>query len=133
MPSLIGAQLGGGAPGTTTQNYLLTVPTSKFGTRELAVVVVELTDVETNWEDTDSLFTRTVRAIQQHAEVYTVFQPANARLTLLVSADTQPQDTNDQAGDGNRNTYFEEALADAGITGHSVWNASVYGSSINYD
>ena len=133
MPSLIGAPLGGGAPGTTTQNYLLTVPTSKFGTRELAVLVVELTDVQTNWEDTDSLFTRTVRAVQQHAEVYTVFPPGNNQLTLLVSADTQPQDENNQAGDGNRNSYFEDILSDAGITGADVWNASVYGTSINWD
>jgi hypothetical protein len=133
MPSLIGAPLGGGAPGTTTQNYLVTVPTSKFGTRELAVVIVELNGIGTNYEDSDSLFTQTVRAIQQNAEVYTVFNPSSNRLALLVAADTLPQDAGDEAGDGNRISYLNNVLTDAGITGHDVFNAEINGTNINYD
>jgi len=116
-----------------SENYLLTIPTSKFGTRELAVVVVELNNVGIDTGDVNSLFTRTVRAIQQNAEVYTVFEPSSTRLTLLVAADTLPQDDGDAAGDGNSISYLNNVLTSAGITGHGVFNAAINGTSISYD
>ena len=115
-----------------TANYLVTLPTSKFGTRELAVVVLEVTGIETNYEDPASLFSRSVRAIQQNVEVFAVFTPASGTATLLVAADTMPQDDGDEAGDGNANSYLSDALDAAGVSG-TVWNAIIEGDIINYD
>ena len=133
MPSLIGVP---GADGQMSSgaaaNYLITTPTSKFGTRELAAVILDVTDISVDWQDPDSIFTRAVRGIQQNVEVYAVFNPSGSLCTLLVSADTMPQDDGDEAGDGNRNTYLEDAMAAAGIQGN-VWNASISGGSINWD
>lgn len=124
MPSLIGDDI--------AKHYLVTLPTSKFGTRELAVVVLEIDDIQINFEDPSSLFSRAVRAIQQNAEVYTVFNPSANRCTLLVAADTMPQDDGDEAGDGSSNSYLQSVLDKAGVTGY-VWNAQINGTSINYD
>jgi hypothetical protein len=124
MPSLIGT--------TLTANYLKTAPTSKFGTRELAVVVLEITDIQVNSADSGSLFTRAVRAIQQNVEVFAVFEPSGSRCTLLVAADTMPQDAGDEAGDGNANSYLADILDRADVAG-TVWNAEIVGDNINYD
>jgi hypothetical protein len=124
MPSLLNT--------TVTANYLRTVPTSKFGTRELAVVVLDVSGIDTDWEDSGSLFTRAVRAIQQNVEVFAIFNPSGNQVTLLVAADTMPQDDGDEAGDGNSNNYLEDVLNAAGVSG-SVWNASIDGDNINYD
>lgn len=124
MPSLIGDDI--------AKHYLVTLPTSRFGTRELAVVVLDITDIQINFEDPASLFSRAVRAIQQHVEVYTVFNPSSNRCTLLVAADTMPQDDGEEAGDGNSNSYLSDVLSNAGISA-TVWNAQVNGTSINYD
>ena len=130
MPSLIGYTNENGVQ--VTANYLKTLPTTKFGTRELAVVVLEINNIEDNYEDPASLFTRSIRAIQQNVEVFGVFNPASNRCTLLVAADTMPQDDGDEAGDGNRNNYLDSVLSSAGVSG-SVWNASINGDNINYD
>lgn len=133
MPSLIGvAGADGQISSGAAANYLITTPTSKFGTRELAVIVLEVTDLDVDWQDQDSTFTRAVRGIQQNVEVYTVFEPSGNFCTLLVATDTMPQDDGDTAGDGGSNGYLQDALDVAGISG-TVWNASLTGSNINYD
>jgi hypothetical protein len=124
MPSLIGT--------TVTANYLKTQPTTRFGTRELAVVVLEVAGIGTNQNDANSLFTRAIRAIQQNVEVFGVFDPSGNFCTILVAADTMPQDEGDEAGDGNANSYLGSVLTAAGITG-TVWNAEISGDNINYD
>jgi hypothetical protein len=124
MPSVLGTMI--------TDNYLKTFPTTKFGTRELAVVVLEITNVQVDFEDPASLFSRSVRAIQQNVEVFAVFQPSGSRVTLLVAADTMPQDDGDEAGDGNSNNYLQDVLINSGISA-TVWNASINGDNINYD
>ena len=75
MPSLIGT--------TVTANYLKTVPTTQFGTRRLSVIniaIAGLTDGATpdSYTLSDSLFSKSVRALQQTAEVWAVFTPVDA-------------------------------------------------------
>lgn len=124
MPSLIGNYV--------ANNYLLSEPTTQLGTRVLKPMVLYVTGIATNPDTANSLFTRTVRALQQNVELYAVFTPDNNRLTVLVASDTTPQDNTTDEANNNRNAYLEIALSNAGITAE-VWNASIVGSSLNWN
>lgn len=124
MPSLIDSTLG--------QNYLKTVPSTQFGTRKLKPMVLYVTGVGTNYQNTDSLFSQTVRALQQNVELYAVFTPNSDRLTVLVASDTTPQDNATDEDNNNRDAYLELVLANAGVTAE-VWNATIVGSSLNWN
>lgn len=78
--------------GTVVANYLKTQPSSQFGTRNLAVLKVAIDGVFTNYAAADSLFSKSVRAIQQTAELYAVFTPVNDTTDyfhVIVASDTQ--------------------------------------------
>jgi hypothetical protein len=132
MPSVIGVPLGGGAYGSVTTNYLRTKPSTRFGTRELAAIVIGYNGVENNYEDSDSDYSRIVRALQQNVELYAVFTPRNDTFVVLVSADTTPQDDGDNPGDGNRNSHLQNIIFKGGYS-VDVFNASINGDTINYD
>ena len=123
MPSLIGNYIAG--------NYLLSEATTQLGTRKLKPLVLYVTGIETNSADANSLFSRTVRALQQHVELYAVFNPAGDRLTVMVASDTTPQDNTTDEDNNERNGYLEDALLEGGITAE-VWNATINGSSLNW-
>ena len=123
MPSLIGS--------TVTANYLKASPSTQFGTRKLALEVVNVGGVGDNAGDSNSTFAQVVRALQQNVEVYAVFEPNGNQVSVLVSADTTPFGDG-QAGDGSRNSYLEDVLGNAGFEAE-VWNASISGDNINYD
>jgi hypothetical protein len=125
MPSLIGNYIAG--------NYLLSDPTTQLGTRVLKPLAVFVTGIGTNPANADSLFTRTVRALQQNVELYAVFNPSGDWLTVLVASDTTPQDNTTDEANNNRNAYLEDALLEAGISGSEVWNATINGNSISYN
>jgi hypothetical protein len=69
MPSLLGTDV--------TTNYLKTIPTTQFGTRRLSVINIAVADVFVNFANANSLFTKSVRALQQTAEVWSVFTPVD--------------------------------------------------------
>jgi len=84
MPSLVGS--------TVAANYLKAKPSTQFGTRQLAVLNIAQDGVFVNHANADSLFSKTVRALQQTAEVWAVFTPVDAgtdSFNVIISADSQ--------------------------------------------
>ena len=77
---------------TVSANYLKTLPSSQFGTRHLEVVNIAIDGVFVNYANSDSLFSKAVRALQQTAEVYAVFTPVDAgtdSFNAIIATDTQ--------------------------------------------
>ena len=81
MPSHIGTDV--------AANYLKADPSTQFGTRQLSVLNIAQTGVETNYADSNSLFSKTIRAIQQTAEVWAVFTPTTDAVKVIISTDSQ--------------------------------------------
>ena len=129
MPSLVGT--------TIARNYEKAIETSKMGTRELAVLVVDMnTDVYAGYTDSNSLFAKAVRSLQTTVEMYAVFPPAASAgeiFTMLVAADTLPQDSGDVIGDGNKLNAVSTIVSNATGASVNVWNGNLAGDSISYD
>ncbi len=73
-------------------NYLVSKPSTQFGTRQLTVLKVEIAGVFVNYANSDSLFSKSVRAIQQTAEVWAVFTPVDDTTDyfhVIIATDTQ--------------------------------------------
>ncbi len=84
MPSLVGS--------TVAANYLKAAPSSQFGTRHLAVLNIAIADVFVDYANADSLFSKSVRALQQTAEVSAVFTPVDGSpdsFNVVIATDTQ--------------------------------------------
>ena len=84
MPSLIG--------NTVAANYLKAKPTTQFGTRQLSVLNIAIADVFVDHALADSLFSKSVRALQQTAEVWAVFTPVDGSpdsFNVIIATDTQ--------------------------------------------
>jgi hypothetical protein len=90
MPSTIATTVGA--------NYLKAAPSTAFGTRKLLVLNVAVAGVDTNYADANSLFSKTIRAIQQTAEIHAVFTPTTDAVKVIIAADTQW--TGDSANQG---------------------------------
>ena len=89
MPSQIA---NGGNLVDIAANYLKTIPTTQFGTRQLTVIKVEIDGVFVNHADSNSLFSKSVRALQQTAEVWAVFTPVDDTTDYfhaIIATDTQ--------------------------------------------
>ena len=101
----------------TSANYLKAVPSTQFGTRQLTIISVAQTAIGTNNADANSLFSKTVRAIQQTAEIYAVGTPSTNACQFIIATDTQStadSATNETAGFG----LLEAAiLAGSGVAG----------------
>jgi len=113
MPSLVGS--------TVAANYLKADPSTQFGTRQLSVLKVEIADVAASYADSNSLFSKAVRAIQQTAEIWAVFTPVNTTddyFHVIISTDSQWDGVsgtitpNGTAGNGSYNMF--EAAIEAG-------------------
>ena len=90
MPSVIGTDSGSGV--NVAANYLKTLPTTQFGTRQISVINIAIVDVFVNHADANSLFSKSVRALQQTAEVWAVFTPVDANtdsFNAVISTDSQ--------------------------------------------
>ena len=84
MPSLVGS--------TVAANYLKAAASSQFGTRHLEVIKVAIDGVYASYADANSLFSKSVRALQQTAEVYAVFTPIDDSTDYfhaIIATDTQ--------------------------------------------
>jgi hypothetical protein len=92
MPSVIGTDPSSGV--NVAANYLKTQPSTRFGTRDLAVVVITVYDytLGDGPSASDSDFSRAIRAIQTIGEIYAVGAPQNngsdSSFTVLLSAET---------------------------------------------
>ena len=81
MPSTIATTVGA--------NYLKAAPSTRFGTRQLLVLNLAVTGIDTNYADANSLFSKTIRAVQQTAEIHAIFTPTTDSVNIIIAADTQ--------------------------------------------
>ena len=119
---------------TTTSvaaNYLVSQPSTQFGTRQLTVLNIAATALDTNYAAANSLFSKTIRALQQTAEVWSVFTPTSGAVNVIISADTQwtgtgaPAD-NTPEGKLTDSTYTAlEAALQAGTDGSTTFTVTV--------
>jgi hypothetical protein len=102
---------------TTSANYLKASPSTQFGTRQLQIISVTQTGIATNFANADSLFSKTVRAVQQTAEIYAVGTPSTNACQFIIATDTQS--TADSATDQTAGFGLLEAaiLAGSGVAG----------------
>jgi hypothetical protein len=130
MPDLTGTDF--------SRNYEKAQPSSQFGTRELSYFqVVMNTNVETDYEESDSLYAQAVKALQQRIELYAVGRPNGSWFTVIASANTAPfnidavtKQQNQANQDGYRVDALEAIIDNAcGVSCH-VWNARLNGSEI---
>lgn len=119
MASLIGTDV--------AANYLkATYPFSQFGTRDLTFVNVDVASIETNPGNANSVFSRTVRAMQQVAEIYYVGTPASSGVVFIVASDTLVNST-----DSNSQT-IAEAMTAAGLSATVTTASGFSGNSISF-
>lgn len=129
MPSLLGTDV--------TTNYLKTVTTTQFGTRRLSVINIAIAGVDTNFANANSLFSRSVRALQQTAEVWAVFTPAAGAFKAIIATHTQYQGTIAEGAlqkgnigtDGTADSY--EVLEAAILAGNGFGGAGVAATVTN--
>ena len=89
MPSQIG---NAGNVVNIAANYLVAKPSTQFGTRQLSVLNIAQAGVFVDYALSNSLFSKTVRALQQTAEVWAVFTPVDAgtdSFNVIIATDTQ--------------------------------------------
>jgi hypothetical protein len=119
---------------TTTSvaaNYLVSQPSTQFGTRQLSVLQIAASGIDTNYADANSFFSKTIRALQQTAEVWSVFTPTSGAVKVIISADTQWTGTGapaagTPAGQLTDSTYTAlEAALQAGTDGSTTFTVTV--------
>jgi hypothetical protein len=115
-----------------SDNWQKTAPTTTFGTPALDFYVVDLgTNVETNWAQSNSLFSKAVRGIQLVANLYMVGQPGGNAFTIAVVSNTCPG-RNPGAISGT-NTALENAVNAATGEESSVYYASFDGNNLVFN
>jgi hypothetical protein len=122
MPSTIGTAV--------TANYLKAKPSTRFGTRDLAFMVIDMdnTSYFNNHLDSDSNFSRVVRSVQTQAEIYAVGTPNAGFLTIVVAIDTANDGDNTDDGINQKATTIYQTLHNAGINVDSVSFKRLYGN-----
>jgi hypothetical protein len=74
-----------------TDNYKRILPVTSMGTPELAYFVVDMgEDVETNYDESNSLYSQAVQALQLKTDLYMVSQPNGAIFTFAARASSIP-------------------------------------------
>ena len=90
MPSVISSTVGSTTVGA---NYLKASPSTRFSTRELSIIKIAIANVANGTPtDSDTLFAKSVRALQQTAEVYAIGTPVNDAtdyFQAIIATDTQ--------------------------------------------
>jgi hypothetical protein len=115
-----------------SDNWQKAAPSIKFGTPELDFYVVDLgTDVETDYELSNSLFSQAVRGIQLVANLYMVGTPSGNSFTIAVARGTCPG-SNPGAITGT-NSFLQDAVDAATGESSSVYYAAFDGASFIYN
>jgi hypothetical protein len=108
-------------------NYLKAQASTQFGTRQLSVLKVAQANVFSTYADANSLFSKTVRAIQQTAEIWSVFTPVDGSgsgdyFHVIISTDSQwdgvgaPQTSQGgTAGDASYTAFEASIQAGSGV------------------
>jgi hypothetical protein len=120
MPSTIGTLV--------TANYLKAKPSTRFATRDLSFLVIDMDNSSyfNDYLDSDSNFAKVVRAVQLQAEIYAVGTPSNGVVTFVVAIDTANDGDNIEVSDGNPANHndmantIRQALYAAGINADTV-------------
>ena len=107
MPSQIN---NGGNVHQITANYLVAKPSTRFSTRQLQFVEIEVTGCHTSPYVTDSLYSRAVRGVQAVAEVYAVGRPSANKFMVVIAQDTDGADDVNDIDLGSANS---QSMADA--------------------
>ena len=117
------------------RNYQKTQDTTTLGTRQLAILVVDMNqNVATDYLLPNSLYSQAVRGLQQCTELYVIGRPNGDRFTVIVAADTAPFNAGQLLGDGDRVSYIEARInAAVNESNVEVWNAELSGDNLNYD
>jgi len=124
-----------------SRNYEKAQPSSLFGTRELAYLVVEMnTNVSNNYLDSGSLYEQAIKALQQRAEIYAVGLPNSEYFTVIASATTLPfnvdaltKQQNQHNQNGERIAALEQVINTTCDVNCYVWNARLTGNGLSYD
>jgi hypothetical protein len=95
MPSVIGTDASGV---NVAANYLKAKPSTRFGTRQLAFFNVAKSNVHVSYADSNSDYSKAIRAIQTQAEIYAVGIPASGNFIVVVAQDTANDGTNTDDG-----------------------------------
>jgi hypothetical protein len=101
MAKYAGDQVAAQAAGYTeavTNNYARTKPSTRFSTRQLQILDIQLTGVATNPYAPNSLYSKAVRGIQTVAELQIVGEPSADHFTVVVAYDTLNDGNNTQIG-----------------------------------
>lgn len=115
-----------------SDNWQKAAPSIRFGTPALDFYVVDLgTDVETDWDLSNSLFSKAIRGIQLVATVYMVGAPNGNAFTVAVVSNTCPG-ANPGAITGT-NSFLNDAVDAATGESSSVYYAAFDGSSFIYN
>lgn len=127
MPTLVGTSV--------AANHAKAVETSQLGTRRQAFFMVDMgTDVTTNYTDSDSVYSKAVRAIQTVAEIYTVGKPSGENFIVSVAFDTVATDNpTEMDTNSGTNGLLEDAIDAACATTCSVYNMQMVGNDLEYD
>ena len=73
---------------TVTANYARTKPSTRFSTRQLQILAIDLTGVATDPYAPNSLYSKAVRGIQTAAEIQMLGEPSGNAFIVVVALDT---------------------------------------------
>jgi hypothetical protein len=83
---------------TVVANYARTKPSTRFSTRQLQILDIELTGVATNPYAPNSLYSKAVRGIQTAAEIQMLGEPTADHFIVVVAYDTLNDGENTRIG-----------------------------------
>ena len=132
MPSVIGTDSGSGV--NVAANYLKARPSTRFSTRQLAFVEVQITNVQNNYQDSDSNYSRAIRGLQVVAEVYAVGVPASGYFMAVIAQDTDGANNNNDIDNNDASdsqSMFEAIERSLGLNGGALQGVNykhMYGS-----
>ena len=126
MPSVIG-DTGYNGLGGPASNYLKARPSTRFATRQLAFFTVTISNVHVNYLNSDSAYSRAIRAVQQNAEIYAVGIPAANDFVVVVAQDTANDGDNTDDGLNGMAQTLSQATGGTVTAVHLAGDALVSG------
>jgi len=115
-----------------SDNWQKAAPSTTFGTPALDFYVIDMnTDVETDWDLSNSLYAKAIRGIQAVANLYMVGAPDGSNFTIAVVSNTCPG-RNPGAISGT-NSYLTDAINSAAGTSAYAYYAAFRGSNMVWD
>jgi hypothetical protein len=117
-----------------SDNWQKAAPSTRFGTPELAFFAIDAgTDIETNWDQSNSMYAKVVRGIQLTSTLYVLGKPNGNWVTVATNLNTTPFGEGESAGNGGTNSKLKASIDSAAGTNCTVWNAELNGGGLNYD